>query len=496
MMRRFMVLLTILIAQSIPAVAESREKDLDRWVDNSLIPYVRQQLLVHPRFKGETVMFVVLNDNAPASTSNALALSMRDRLLAAAVDTAGVEIGWQQGRSGTTLESNPQDCMHDDVHYYIGVELTQKLDSTYAANVRALDLEDRNWVTGFGKRWQGKLSTSQRQAMRLERVDETFLGARDVPFTLGQTDLLAAHLAHQLSCTLKRRVEDDYVVSVDLVEPPATGLEGTVELISNNLANRQALTLSTDEDASNAILSGKAHRIDGVLHQYWVTVTPSRDTEEIAALSASAYIVLPESRRPTAVPPATVPPVVAVAATEPGVPPPVSIPNAGKDALISPLKITAPRSNADCGIGACSMLQTEARVDSIVFFLEHQANHGLVRLSDAECRDRTAVRVARSGTPLQFPIARTTTESRNWAETFEWDLSPDLDTYYAVVVTDVKLARRLANHMDRLPMRCTTALRPGLENDELQAWLNDFAMLTARSARHIDWRAIEVRNVL
>ena len=328
MMRRFMVLLTVLVAQSIPAVAESREKDVDRWVDSDLIPYVRQQLLVHPRFKGETIMFVVLDDNAPASTTNALALSIRDRLLAAAVDTAGVQFGWQQGRSGTTLESSPQDCMHDDVHYYIGVELSQRLDSSYAVNVRALDLEDRNWVTGFGKRWQGKLNTSQRQAMRLERVDETFLGARDVPFTLGQTDLLAAHLAHTLSCTLKKRVEDDYVVSVDLVEPPASGLEGTVELISNNLANRQALTLSTDEDATNAVLSGKAHRIDGVLHQYWVTVTPSRDSEDIAALSASAYVVLPESQELP-----TDSPVVAVRAAENRTPPPISVPAASNSTL-------------------------------------------------------------------------------------------------------------------------------------------------------------------
>jgi hypothetical protein len=88
MMRRFTILLIILVAQAIPTVAESREKDLDRWVDRDLIPYVRQQLLVHPRFKDETVMFVVLDDNTPASSTNALALSMRDRLLAAAVETA------------------------------------------------------------------------------------------------------------------------------------------------------------------------------------------------------------------------------------------------------------------------------------------------------------------------------------------------------------------------------------------------------------------------
>ena len=166
MTKRILILLTILVAQAIPAVAQSREKDLDRWLDRDLIPYVRQQLLVHPRFKNETVMFVVLRDNAPASASNALALSLRDRMLTAAVATPGVAIGWQQGRSGAALDAQPQDCTLDDVHYYIGVELSQKLDSSYAVNVRALDLEDRNWVTGFGRRWQGRLSTTQRQAMR------------------------------------------------------------------------------------------------------------------------------------------------------------------------------------------------------------------------------------------------------------------------------------------------------------------------------------------
>ena len=493
-MKRLLIVLAILVAQSIPAVAESREKDLDRWVDRDLIPYVRQQLLVHPRFRNETVMFVVLDDNAPSSSTNALALSIRDRLLAAAVATKGVAIGWQQGRSGAALESTPQDCMHDEVHYYIGVELRQKLDGAYAVSLRALDLEDRNWVTGFGRHWQGRLSTSQRQAMRQKRVDETFLGARDVPFTLAQTDLLAAQLAHQLSCTLKKRVRDEYVVSVDLVEPPAPGLEGTVQLISNNLANRQALTLSADSSATNAVLSGKAHPIDGALHQYWVTVTPSRDTDEIAALSASAYVVLPDAPREKPAP-------VVVAQTNMAVPPrpappPVSIPNAGKDALITPLSIAPPAARAECGRHACSLLQTEARVDSIVFFLEHQANHGLVRLGDAECRDRTSARVARRGKALQFPIARTTTSRRNWSETREWAMAPELDTYYAFAVTDATVARRIANHMDRLPLRCGDALRPGLEDEDLQTWLTGLAMLTARESEHVDWRAIAVRDVL
>lgn len=516
-MRRILVLLTVVVAQAIPAVAESREKDLDRWLDRDLVPYVQQQLQKHPRFRNETVMFVVLRDNAPASASNALALSIRDRLLDAAVATHGIAVGWQQGRSGNSPESQPQDCRHDDVHYYIGIELTQNLDSSYSVDVRALDLEDRNWVTGFGKHWQGRLSTTQRQAMRQARIDETFLGGRDVPFTLAQTDLLAAQLAHELSCTMQKRVADEYVVATDVIEPSANGLRGTVELISNNLANRQALTLSSDPGRANAVLSGKAHQIDGVLFQYWLTVTPKGDTDDVAALSASAYIVLPEgefrndavareSPEPAAQPQA---PTVSQVASR-GIAPaqPLSIPNAGKDGLITPLSIRSPTSQSDCSGGGvreasylarnrrCSLLQTDARADSVVFFLEHQAGHGLVRLGGNECRARTAARIARRGERLSFPITETTTARRNWSETYEWQIEPDLDTYYAVVVTDARVARRIANHIDTLPLRCSDAIRPGLEDDDLEEWLAELAMMTARSSQYLDWRAIRVKDVL
>ena len=492
MTRKLLVIFAVLIAQAIPTVAESREKDLDRWVDRDLIPYVRQQLIVHPRFRNETVMFVVLHDNTPASASNALALSIRDRLLAAAVATEGVAIGWQQGRSGAAPVPGPKDCQHDDVHYYIGIELAQKLDSSYAVSLRALDLEDRNWVTGFGRTWQGQLNTSQRQAMRQPRIDDTFLGARDVPFTIAQTDLMAAYLAHKLACELHRNLAAEYVVAASAGQPGGTGsLDGTVELIGNNLASRQALALSGDAAKANAVLSGKAHPIDGVLHQYWVTVTPAGADDDVAALSASAYIVLPDAQpqRPVA-------PDASMQSLEARPPPPITIPNAGRDAVLGPLRVTPPRSVSECSRYRCSMLQTEAMADAIVFFLEHQAHHGLVRLGDMECRSRTSARIARDGESLSFPVARTSTASRHWTAVDEWRLEPDADTFYAIAVTDAGVARQLANHMDRLPLRCGESIRPGLEAEQLRDWLDDFALLSARAAEHIDWRAIEVDNVL
>ncbi len=495
MTRRLLIILTLIVAQSIPITAQSREKDLDQWLDRELIPYVKQQLVVHPRFKNETVMFVVLRDNAPASVSNELALSLRDRLLEAAIDSAGVSIGWQQGRSSSPLESRPDDCLHDNVHYYVGLELSQKLDGRYSVTVRALDLEDRTWVTGFGKQWHGGLSTIHRQAMRQQSVDATFLGARDVPFTLEQTDLLASHLAHQLSCTLKQQMKDEYVVSTNHNPMNGDGLDGTVELIGNNLANRQALRLTSDTKQSNAILSGKAHHIDDLLYQYWLTVTPDPASKDLAALSVSAYVVLPH-----AIPDAA----LAFQSVSPDGPTTrrvrferprkVSIPNAGKDALIGPLRISTPKSPADC-FWPCSMLQARANADAIVFFLEHQSNHGLVRLSGGSCRKRTVARVARDGDVLSIPIARTTTDRNNWTETLEWELDAKVDTFFAVAATNANVARGLANHIDSLPTRCSKAMRPGLKDAALQEWLTEFASITARSAEHIDWRAIQVRDI-
>ena len=278
--------------------------------------------------------------------------------------------------------------------------------------------------------------------------------------------------------------------------PVHDDLGRTVELISNNLANRQALTLTTDALKTNATLSGKAHQISDALYQYWLTVTPDSDTENLTSLSVSAYIVIPETRAALANRShrdaeinAPIPKTIRFEK-----PPAISIPNAGKDGLIGPLTITASRPGAGC-LSPCSLLQTRANTDAIVFFLEHQAGHGMVRLAGENCRKRTAASLARNGEVLSFPIAKTTTNSGNWHETYEWDLASDVDTFYAIVVTNSDVARRLANHIDSLPARCSNSLRPGLKGAALQNWLTEFAIITSRAAQHIDWRAIQVQDI-
>ena len=496
------VLCLVLLATN----AEAAERNLDRWFDRELVPYVTSQLTGHPRFKGESVMFVVFEDNVPASVSNALAVSLRDRLLDAALNTPGVIVGRRQGGTAATPAAQRVDCTTDEVHYYVGISLSRRIDGLFGVNVRALDLEDRNWVSGFGTAWWGTLSTVQQRAFREAEADATFRGARDVPFTADESDLLAAHLAHELSCALLRETAGRYIVASDHEPADDDSLAATVQLVSNNLAGHDALELTADEQGVNATLSGKAHLIDGTLYQYWVTVTPNEPGTELSTLSASAYVLLPGYRLAgeTPAPEADAPPAAGVYAT-------IDVPHGGGDALLGPLRILKSQDRRICARSGsasmqtttygesppqCSILIADTRADAIVFVLEHQASYGLVRLGDAACRARTAPHVVTRGTPMRYPVPFAAIGSSEMRETGEWRIAPGVDTYYAFAVSNARAAREFANHIDELPLRCGPSLRRGLENNALHGWLEEFAVLAERHAPHVGWRAIQIKDVL
>lgn len=500
---RCLLVATVALLLAMPAGA--REQSLDLWFDAELLPAVNDRLQNHPRFKGQTVMFVVIDGNEPASVSNELALSLRDRLLNAALDTGNIRVAWRQGSAANSI-SGGADCRRDTVNYYIGVEVAEQLDRRYEIRVRAMDLDDGSWIGGFGNTWRGSLTRLQQQALQDKAVDSSFLGARDVPFTRSQTDLLAKHLAHELSCALSGQTSGEYVLPMPEPDSDAV-LAGALDLVSRNIASHSAVSITTNPDHSNATLSAEAHPVDRSLHQYWLTIAPSRPDSELAPLSVSAYVVLPDGAgvpdaKPAPHQAANTRPVNVLPTSQ------VSIPTTGGDPLLGPLHVLTPRDTSECRSGLrlvptsmhwrddrrCSLLSTKAHADAIVFVLEHQPQLGLVRLGDAECRDRTTARVVRSGDPLKFPIARF--DSVQTRRTDAWLVTPDADTYYAVAVSDARAARRIANHIDRLPMRCGSSLRPGLQGEPMRRWLDDFAALAARAVGAVDWRAIELKDVL
>lgn len=460
----------ILVAISIvaaPGPSDARQPIAEDWISETAVPALLTQLSAHPRFKGESVRVVVFVDGKPAPLSNALAISFRDKLADAIIAVPDIRI------SPPVLRNNGTDCTRNDAHYYVGLQISRTAKDRFRIDLRALDLEDQAWVAGFDPFWEGSLSRSQQRAFDQAAADTSFLGERSVPFSMSESDMIAASLARELGCASLRQMTGEYLVLVDDNSDLAAPLNGIAELISNNLAAGRSLQFTSDPGQANAILTGKAHTIDADLHQYWATVAPLDPGSELPALNASTYVRTGTARVNRA-----------------RIPQPQNV-------LLSSTRLTGINGPGSCNSNrkTCIAMQVRTGEDAVVFFLNHQVNHGLVRLSGPGCRPQTDARVVRAHETISQPLPLFTLMPDAASRSTEWSVSPDADTYYAIAVNDSKAAHILSRHLQKLPQRCSAAVRFGLEGEKLENWMSVFAQTMTQWRSHIDWQAIRVRNV-
>ena len=476
--------------------AASYQADLDSWISRDLTPYVREQLTSQPRFRNEPIRFVVLAEGNPQSASSKLALSIRDRLREAVAKEPGLRIVWQRNVSATS-ETGHIDCTRDQVNYYIGVEVVEDRGGLINVNIRALDIEDQSWVAAFSRSWRGYPDARQKRQLRQVESDRTFRGKRDSPYDESQFDLLAAHLAHELGCALLRQTAGEYIVARSANDAEDKAQAAMLELVSNNLAEFRAARFATISGDGNSVIEGKAHQIDDELFQYWVTITPSESDSDLSIISASAYIRIREKYAISTLIPA------------------VTIPMAkSDDGFLGALEIVELRDGRSCQSGHaalrnskmfnssystsandCYALAINASSDSVLFFLNHQLNNGLVRLSRRPCSGPTDAKIARSDEQLHFPLPVDLLMSGSWAAAYGWQLNPDKDTYYVIAATDTKVARALSQHIRQLPNRCSASVRSGLKGRKLEQWLDKFASIAEQWKQDVDWQAIRVKNI-
>jgi len=469
---RIVFLLAIAAATLLPGAACASA--LDDWVDDDLLPAVDETLTTHARFKGESVRFVVFDDDAPAAASNALAVALRDRLAAAAVASGGIRIA---SSGNGVLPGQAIDCARADADYLVGVEVSRDIGNAASVVVRALDVRENAWVSGFVFDWHGRLDRGELLAMAAPAVDESRRGARAVPFDAHESDLLARHLAWDIACQSLRETNGDYIVDTATLasETGDPQWQRILELARQHIAAHSAIGLTADGEQTTAKLVGKAHAIGNGLYQYWLTILPADAGADLDTLSASAYVrVGPE--RAMADQPAT------------SVRDALAVPGARNDRVLGPLSV-AHGANGD-------LLRTTARADAIVFSIQFKPGLGMMRLGDRNCNPRTIARIVRAGEQLALPVADRRTGSRDATEILQWRIVPTRNTYFTIAISDSRLARRVASHVDRLPLNCGSSIPAGLRDAALLDWLDRFVELTDDGARHVAWRAIEIRDVL
>jgi hypothetical protein len=456
------LMMTVLL---ISPATNAKPRDAETWVSIQVAPALVRELAHHPRFKGETIRIVVFADDRPAARSSVFALSLRDRLSAAVFDTQGIRMAAQQRPSARV------DCALDEVDYYIGLQVTAVDDGRIRIDLRTLDLEDQTWVTGLDYTWQGVLTPRQQRSLEESRADPYFRGHRAAPFDESQTDMLAASLARELACASMRQTAGEFVVLIsDDSDDP---LRGTTDLVGNNLAWFAKLRFTDDPERANAVLRGKAHAVDSGLQQYWATLAPIEPGSDLPTLNASAYVRVAE--RPASH---------------------FDIPRSAQSVLSSAQLVEVAtgdtcRMNRD----SCLAMHIQTNRAAVVFFLNHQKSHGLVRLSNRECSTRPDARILRARESMSMPLPVDVLSPDAVSSADAWPLAPEGDTYYAIAVSNSEAAHVLSRLLQRLPQRCTAAVRFGLQDESLQLWMTEFANTVDKWRDDVDWQGIQVRNV-
>jgi hypothetical protein len=478
-------------------LAISRTVDLDTWVGAELIPYASQQLSQHPRFKNQTIQLVVLQDHAAQSAGSKLAIDIRNQLRESLNETPGIRILWSSGQSGVGISADGAfpDCSRMQADYYVGVELTDKGSRSISVAIRAFDLTDRRWVSGFGRSWEGQLSSVQLRKHRTSVIDPDFRGERNAPWNGNEVDLMAAHLAEAVGCKLLRQNGAEYVLKRGNSGDKPSGK--LIELVSNHLAGSTYIQFAETNVAANAVVNGKAHRIDDDLYQYWITIVPVEAASSLNSLSAAAYVRIEDPYQAASLIPEE------AYELAPGIVPFLD----NLSVVILPERSSCPTSVAglraaklrfgtdSAGDRHCYALQLRSDEDAVVFFLNHQLKHGLVRLAGGDCSFRTDGRIARRDDTLRFPLPADAVGSGNWIAENRWSLAPREDAYFAIASKNSRAARALSAHVATLPKKCSGSVRPGLDGAALRVWLDELQQILNHWDQDIDWRGVRIKEI-
>ena len=498
LVRRVALLLAVFLMQgcvttgTYPDNFGSADTGLYRWVEQTLAPYLVDQLSRQPRFKGEPVLLVSMNGADVRPDIDELTRNVRSRVLDHLLHTPGTELVWrptaqppEHHRSSDRLHCNTAST----ARYFVGIDIASSTGGNYQVSVRALDIGAANWVTGFGKTWRGSLTHSQQQALAARRTDEYLRGLRLLPFSAGETDLVAVYLARNLSCLLREQGAADYRVYVDTAAKGEPQLQKVLTLVSHNLARQQAVRITEDPQRAELILGGSLSELNGSLHQLWVKLRARSPDVHPASLDTDAYLYLgqPVDNRM----------VVASIA-------PVPIPqrsHSHQTTLLSKLRVLTADQARGCeggvlhqlsfreaiGPGECFQVEYDLYQPAHVFVFSHQVNGSLTRLQPFDCQGH-----ADAG---QWLVPRQSLRIAGQGGTaFRWARQSGIESLYAIAVADAGIAQELALHLNDLPDGCALPRGNSARAERYEDWLAQLDRLVDRYSGSVDWQAVRVRH--
>jgi hypothetical protein len=440
---------------------------------------------------------------------------IRHKIHDALLKKSGLNLAWRPAIQPWQHHQRLEDLTCHDyqtVRYYIGIDTgLSPLQRKLYVKVRALNLGENKWVSGFGKSWTGMPSRDQLQALTREHPDEYLRGLRPLPFTDRQPDMLAAYLARNLSCLLRLGETDDLVVHVP---PPAPHtppmIKTALGLVGRYLARFREVDVTDDPKQANVTVVSAVHSIDRDLHQVWISARQRQKDIYLPGAETEAYVMI-QSQKETL--------IADLDQVKPSNPPAPFQNIAIQTPIIGSFDLLAPLNHQLCtsmnpwrsGIrrlypretlltGSCLAVEMAVTTPAYVFLVGEDATGELTRLLPSNCPalSNSAVRL-QPGQSFQFPSL-----SDPRAGVLELDGSPGIEKIYAIAVTTPELADRFADQIAAFRGLC----RPGREFPDMrpanrpphpsarsQGWQNHLKQLSLANSGQLEWREFSFRHV-
>jgi hypothetical protein len=447
--------------------APEQRSSLQNWVDTDLTPYVAQQLGQHPRFKGEPVIIVRLDGDDLQPDIDGLTRSLRDQLMDGLLKTPGVHVPWQPQQPPAQHHRTLQQIQCSrlrDASYFIGVEIVRSASGQFRVSVRALDVREGEWVSGFGRHWTGSLTASELRALQVRRTDESLRGLRVLPFDAGQPDLAAAYLANNLSCLLRHQDADDLKIKVEARPAADPQLRTLLGLIGNNLSRYREVQVTDAGRQANFVLRGETHLIQPGLYQVWVILNPVGSGVHLAGMDTATYLRIRTADSGV---------TEHVVARDPR----DTKPAIARMELVRRVNAGGNQETCHNGPPGCAVLEVDVEHTDQVFVIAHGTREGISQLSGV-C-DRTVSAQAQPGRHVyRFPETRYTPS--------------DWTTLYAIAVSGDGPERQLRQLLQELPDACnqTGGMYSGASGRE--QWLERLDRFVAANRQHAVWAARRV----
>ena len=492
----------------------SGQPDLDTWLEKNLVPYLNQQLGRHPRFKGQPFLLVRMQGDNVMPHIDDLTEQIRDQIKDGLLETGGLNLTWRPAREP---RQNPQSlheisCGVDStIQYYIGIDagLTGMNRKLYV-KIRALNIAEQKWISGFGQSWTGRPTQSQLDALDRKKPDDYLLGMRPLPFSEKQPDLLAAYLARNLSCLLRQGKADDLIVHVARPAPdsPRT-IKTAVELLDRYLARYREVEVTDDPNEANVTILSAVHSIDKDLYQVWISARKKKGEIYLPGAETEAYVTLSSPYQ-----------TLASGSTQPDPLPPIRSDDSPLNSLsiISSFDLLIPSNPASCvndnpwkwgtqrvvsgGVlesGSCLAVEMELNKSAYIYLLGQDARGDISRIYPSSCPAAIAgMALLQPGEQFQYPPL-----SNPDAAVLELAGSPGTERIYAIAIAAPGLAAIFSDRMSDLQDLCQPgsnypetlkARGNAYPHERVQRWQNYLNWLSAKNTGLVDWLEFRIEH--